>query len=71
MYIILEIQENPIGATPQTLVFTAATQNEAFSKWHEVLKFAAISQVARHSAVILTTEGQVLARESYVHSEVE
>ena len=67
MFIILEIQESEYGVTPATLVFTAATKNEALSKWHEILKYAAVSSLYRHSAVVLDTEGKAIARESYEH----
>lgn len=69
MFIVLEIQEATYGAEPATLIFLAADQNTALSKWHEILKFAAVSTLYRHSAVVLTTEGKILARESYMHSQ--
>ncbi len=71
MYIVLEIQENEYGADPATLVFKSETKNEALSKWHEILKFAAVSTLYRHSAVILDTEGKTVARESYMHINEE
>lgn len=67
MFIILEIQESTFGAEPATLVFKAETQNAALSKWHEILQYAAISTIYRHSAVVLNTEGKIIARESYLH----
>ncbi len=67
MFIVLEIQESAFGATPAVLTFISETKNEALSKWHEILKFAAVSTLYRHTAIVLTTEGKTLARESYVH----
>ena len=67
MYIILEIQEATPGATPATLTFVAETKEEAFSKWHEVLMYAAISTIYRHTAIIMTTDGKYLACEHYDH----
>ena len=64
-YIILEIQI--INSNPATLVHTAPTYNEAMSKYHSVLASAAISQTEKHSAVLLTVDGNVLANESYNH----
>lgn len=68
MFIIIEIQEATYGATPGTLIFKEETQNEALSKWHEILHYAAVSTLYRHSAVVLNTEGKIIARESYMHT---
>lgn len=69
MFIVLEIQEATYGGTPSTLVFVEEDKDHAMSKWHEILKYAAVSSLYRHSAVVLTTEGKIVATESYVHTQ--
>ena len=65
MYYIIEIQET--NKVPAMLTNTAATKNEALSKYHTVLSFAAISQVEFHSCVILDEQGRQIARECFNH----
>lgn len=68
MYIILEIQETTEGSTPNTITYTAETLNEAKSKFHYILHYAAVSEVYRHGAVLMMTDGRCVANESYVHN---
>jgi hypothetical protein len=72
MYYIVEIQENADG-TGAMLTYTAPTENEAESKWHDILKYAAISTVYKHTAVIMDNVGRYKQRGSYTHyaQEVE
>ena len=71
MYIILEIQEETEGNVPNTITYTAETLNEAKSKYHYILHYAAVSELHRHGAVLMMTDGRYVANESYVHvSEV-
>lgn len=44
---------------------------KAESKYYEVLKEAALSDTATHSAIIFTSEGVPLMHKSYEHKEVE
>lgn len=67
MFVILEIQEATNGATPAVRVFTEETKDAALSKWHDILRFAAISTLYRHTAIVMQTDGKYLARESYIH----
>ena len=67
MYIILEIQEQEQGSVPATLTYTAETLDEAKSKYHSILQYAAASTIYRHSAVVIDTNGKYLARECYEH----
>lgn len=69
MYIILEIQTNPDG-TIGSLVNSYADRNEAESKYHTVLASAAISNLPKHTAFMLTDDGSVMRRECYEH-EIE
>ena len=68
MYIVLEIQEPTEGGTPATITHIAPTLNDAMSKYHDILHYAAISELFRHSAVVMTTDGKYVARESYKHA---
>ena len=67
MFVILEIQEATEGATPAMLTSTAETKDAALSKWHDILRFAAVSSLYRHTAIVMQTDGKYLARESYIH----
>lgn len=73
MYYIFEIQEGHDGkGAVVTPIKTAETKNEALSKYHSVLAYAAISKVAIHTVFVVNGEGQYLARETYQHPvEVE
>lgn len=68
MYIVIEIQTNANG-TVGTLVSTFPTLQQAESKFHTVLAFAATSELPVHSAVLLTHDGLLLRNESYTHGE--
>lgn len=66
MYIVIEIQKNAEGQVA-TLVSTFTNQNEAESKYHEILKYAAVSTLPKHSAVILGEDGYELMYNCYIH----
>ena len=71
MYIILEIQEQTAGGTPATITYIESTLNEAMSKYHDILHYAAVSELFRHSVVVMTTDGKYVARESYKHEVMD
>jgi len=66
MYIVMEIQTNADGSVG-TLVSTYAEQNQAESKYHQVLTYAAISNLPVHSCALLSEEGFELRHECYKH----
>ena len=66
MYIVIEIQANADG-TVGTLVQTKYTLAEAESAFHGVLAAAAVSDVPKHSCVLLSDEGFPLRNERYLH----
>lgn len=70
MYIILETQTNANG-TVGTLINSYEDRNAAESKYHQVLAAAAISQLPRHCAFMLTDEGYTIKSEFYVHEQVQ
>ena len=66
MYTVIELQTDATGTT-SIISTTHATQAEAESKYHEILSFAAVSNVAVHSAAILTPESAVIRNQWYKH----
>lgn len=65
MFYILELQEtNGSGAH---IMQTAATKNEAMSKYHTVLSFAAVSSVEYHTCIVIDEHGRYHAMECYEH----
>ena len=67
MLIILEIQEQKMGSEPTTITYTASSIDEAKSKFHYILHYAAVSELYRHGAVLMETDGKYLARECFTH----
>lgn len=68
MYLVIEIQKSQNGQVSH-LVTTHETQAEAEQKFHQILSYAAVTQLASHSATILTDNGYALRREFYEHKE--
>ena len=66
MYKIIEMQTN--GGSCVHLVFDAATKEEAYSKYYQVLSAAAISDVEVHSAIMLTDESEPIVHKSFEHN---
>lgn len=64
MFIVMEIQKD---VTAATLVSTHDTRNEAENKYHTVLAYAAVSSLPKHSAVMLTEEGEYIKSECFEH----
>ena len=65
MYIVMEIQKS---STASTIVNTYDTLNEAENKYHTILAYAAISNIPKHSAVLLTEEGDYIKHECFEHT---
>lgn len=65
MYSIIELQTTA-GQTAH-IYQTAATRDDAMSKFHGILSFASISQVEYHTCIVLDEEGRTIARECYMH----
>ena len=64
MYIVIEIQTS---ATVATLVNSYDDRNQAESKYHQILTAAALSNVPKHSAVLMNDVGQTIKNETYIH----
>lgn len=68
MYIVSEIQTNKDGVVG-ILNTQHENYNDAESKYHLVLSYAAKSGLPCHAAVIMTNEGMVMANQYYKHEE--
>lgn len=67
-YRIVELQTDANGNTailPDAGDY--ADRNEAESRWHDICKYAAVSQVPVHAVVILNTEGDKIRKDVYEH----
>lgn len=67
MYIVLELQTN--GDQVGTLVNKYSDRNEADSKFYQIMAAAAVSNVEKHAAVLLTDDGVNLRNAYYEHKE--
>lgn len=67
--IILEIQHNFDGTTATIATFYS-DRATAEQKYHQVLSYAAVSNVYIHSVVMFDVYGSRIKGESYTHSEV-
>lgn len=65
MYSIIELQTND-GETAHVYQ-TAETRDQAMSKYHSVLAFAATSNVQVHACFVVDEQGRYVARECYQH----
>lgn len=69
MYFVLEIQIN--NGTGSILSFSFDERAEAEAKYHTILAVASVSDVQKHSAVLMAENGITLKQESYFHIEEE
>lgn len=67
MFIVLEIQTDA-NNTVNTLLTSHETINEAESKYHQVLSYAATSNLACHAASLLNIYGDCIKSQYYIHS---
>ena len=65
-YIVLEIQVGA-GESVSSLINSFDNKNQAESTYHSILASAALSELPKHSAVILTDSGEILANYCYEH----
>lgn len=68
MFLVIELQKTS-ETEISNIVSSHADRNQAESKYHQVLASAAVSDVLKHSAVLLTEEGVCIKRESFYHGE--
>lgn len=67
MYIIVEIQST--GNDAAYLVDKKFTLDEAYNKYHTILAAAAISNVPKHSAVLLDDDGYTIENKVFIHNQ--
>ena len=65
MFFIIELQVN--GESGANIVTTADSYENAMSKYHTVLASAAVSEVEKHTCIVLDDKGRHMARECYEH----
>lgn len=70
-YIVIEIQKFQNGTIAVAPVNTYDNFCDAASRYHAILAAAAISDVAVHTAMILTDTGTQLRLDSFNHTEEE
>ena len=66
MFVVVELQKYAED-NMSYLVTTHPTLNEAESKFHQVLSYAAVSSVLLHSCVLMNEDGYTFKVESYSH----
>jgi hypothetical protein len=69
VFIAIEIQST--GESASCLVNNYEDRNKAESKYHDILRAAAVSKVPVHSAVLMTDTGSTLKTEKYEHEAEE
>ena len=69
-YIVVEMQTQADG-TVSILTDAFDNLNAAYNKYYTILAYAAISTVPKHSAMILTTNGQVWESKYFDHPLLE
>lgn len=71
-YSVIEIQVDSEGNVAFTPIATFTNRNEAESRFHYVLSFAATSTLAKHAVMLISEDGRLLERKCYEHiTEVE
>lgn len=66
MYVILEMQTNG-STTALTTPVTKETLNEAEAVFHQILMYAATSNVEKHTAMVVDEQGVVFDSKCYYH----
>ncbi len=69
MFAVIEIQKNGDTATPITTLIS--DKDQAFSKYHQVLAAASISDIEEHSAILISEEGNYMFHEKFMHERSE
>lgn len=66
MYIVLEIQEEQDGRVRVLEPAFYEEKSDALQKYYTVLSYAVKSELAKHTAMVLTTDGSVYKCECYM-----
>lgn len=65
-YLVMEIQTSSDG-TVGNLVFSFDTENAAWSKYHDILHYAAVSDLPMHACVMITNDGNLIDQKCFRH----
>ena len=68
MYTILEIQKFSDGTAAYPPVVQKSTLNEGKSEFYRVASLAAISSVPKHIVILISDDGDVIAKDITIHS---
>lgn len=68
MFLVIELQKTS-ETEMSNIVSSYVKRNQAESKYHQVLASAAVSDVLKHSAILITEEGAYIKGESFYHGE--
>lgn len=68
VFYVFEIQSNETGAVN---VFPFTDRANAEAKYHEILMYAAKSEVRKHGAILITEDMFVIKSEIYDHTPVD
>ena len=68
MYIVFEIQEEQDGTTRVLEPAIFDNLEKALQKHYTVLSYAVISELARHTSMVVATDGTVIKCECYQHT---
>ncbi len=60
-----EIQKNGETATPITYLYE--DKGEAYSRYHNILAAASVSDVPEHSAILVSEEGSYMLHDKFIH----
>lgn len=66
MYIVIEIQKND-DAPAAVLTYVFDTYNEAMQKFYLICSFAAVSEIKKHTALVMTTDGDIYQQQAFNH----
>ena len=65
VFYVMEIQTNEGTGSVIPQAFT--DRNQAESNYHEVLKYAAVSEIDKHGAILCNEDGFIIKSEVYNH----
>ena len=68
MYIVFEIQEEMDGTVRVLEPAYFDDLQKALQKYYVILSYAVVSELARHSAMIVATDSTVIEHKCYVHT---
>lgn len=65
MFTVIELQTN--NGVTSVLTTSFADVNQAYQKYHQVLSYAAVSELDVHTAIVVDERGYELKQEFYEH----